>query len=117
MFEVRKTFELAGAHQLNLDRDSKCNQLHGHNWMVTVCCRSDVVGTDGMVIDFIEIKKAFKKEVHAKLDHANLNAYFGQPTAENIAKWVYEHLQHEIGARVFRVEVVESRDNMAAYEE
>jgi len=30
--------EIAGAHRLELDYESKCSNLHGHNWIVTVYC-------------------------------------------------------------------------------
>ena len=32
--------EIAGCHRLNLSYESKCSQLHGHNWIVTVFCRA-----------------------------------------------------------------------------
>ena len=31
MYEIKKTFEIAAAHRLSLDYDSKCTNLHGHN--------------------------------------------------------------------------------------
>jgi 6-pyruvoyltetrahydropterin/6-carboxytetrahydropterin synthase len=68
MFEIKKTFEIAGSHCLNLPYESKCNNLHGHNWLITVRCRAsdeDVDKNNGMVVDFTHIKK----KIHDVLDH------------------------------------------------
>ena len=41
MYYVKKTMEISAAHRLTLDYESKCTQLHGHNWMVTVFCKAE----------------------------------------------------------------------------
>ncbi|MBR5271649.1 MAG: 6-carboxytetrahydropterin synthase, partial [Clostridia bacterium] len=33
MYEVRKRLEISAAHKLALNYDSKCTNLHGHNWI------------------------------------------------------------------------------------
>ena len=85
MYYVSKTIEIAGAHKLVLPYDSKCSNIHGHNWVVTVYCKSKSLTSYGMVIDFTKIKSA----VHDKLDHKYINEVLGDlnPTAENVAKW------------------------------
>ncbi|MBQ6659367.1 MAG: 6-carboxytetrahydropterin synthase, partial [Prevotella sp.] len=40
MYYVKKTMEISAAHQLQLDYESKCTNLHGHNWIITVYCKS-----------------------------------------------------------------------------
>ena len=50
MFKIQKTMEISGSHQLNLDYDSACKQLHGHNWFVTVYVKADNVNKE----DFYE---------------------------------------------------------------
>lgn len=108
MYYVKKTMEIAGCHQLSLSYGSKCEHLHGHNWMVTVYCRSEELNADGMVADFTVIKR----KIHGYLDHGNLNELLPfNPTAENIARWVCDQIP-----TCYRVEVWESKDNMAAYE-
>ena len=69
MYTVIKRLEVSAAHSLNLSYSSKCENLHGHNWVITVYCRSAELNADGMVVDFSHIKKAVKE----KLDHQNLN--------------------------------------------
>ena len=108
MFIVKKRMEIAGAHRLNLNYESKCANLHGHNWIVTVWCKSQTLNQAGMVIDFTHIKR----EVQDKLDHKFLNDVVPfNPTAENIAKWVCEQIPH-----CYRVSVQESEGNVATYE-
>ena len=108
MFIVKKRMEIAGAHRLNLNYESKCANLHGHNWIVTVWCKSQTLNDNGMVMDFTHIKR----EVQDKLDHKFLNDVVPfNPTAENIAKWVCEQIPN-----CYRVSVQESEGNVATYE-
>ena len=108
MYTVKKRMEIAGAHRLNLNYESKCANLHGHNWIVVVWCKSQTLDANGMVIDFTHIKR----EVQEKLDHKFLNDVVPfNPTAENIAKWVCEQIPH-----CYRVSVQESEGNFATYE-
>lgn len=107
MYYVSKRMEIAGSHRLNLSYESKCQNLHGHNWIVTVFCCSENLNKDGMVCDF----KHIKDQIHGKLDHANLNDIFlFNPTAENIAKWICDQIP-----TCYKVMVQESEGNMATY--
>lgn len=109
MYTVIKRMEISASHSLRLSYPSKCENLHGHNWMITVYCRSKELNADGMVVDFSHIKRAVK----SLLDHQNLNDILPfNPTAENIAFWVYEQIPS-----CFKVEVKESEGNTAIYEE
>ena len=108
MYYVSKRMEIAGAHRLQLSYDSKCSNLHGHNWIVTVFCCSSCLNADGMVCDFAHIKR----EVHGFLDHQNLNEILPfNPTAENIARWICDLVPN-----CYKVEVRESEGNVAIYE-
>lgn len=108
MYYVKKRFEISGAHQLSLSYESKCTMLHGHNWIITVFCRSKELNADGMVTDFSTIKQ----EICNQLDHKNFNDVLDfNPTAENIAKWICDRTNN-----CYRVEVQESEDNIATYE-
>ena len=108
MYTVKKRIEVSGAHFLNLPYDSKCRQLHGHNWIITVTCQREKLNPSGMVIDFVKIK-----EIVQRLDHANINDILGDlnPTAENIACWLCEQIPYCVA-----VEVQESEGNTARYE-
>lgn len=108
MYYVRKRLEVSAAHRLTLDYESKCTVVHGHNWIITVECRSGELNANGMVVDFTELKRI----VLGKMDHQVLNDVFEfNPTAENIARWVVENVPC-----CYRCEVQESEGNVAAYE-
>lgn len=108
MYFIKKRLEIAGSHHLKLDYESKCSNLHGHNWIITVYCKSETLDNNGMVIDFTHIKKA----VSDKLDHQNLNEIFDfNPTAENIARWMCDNVP-----KCYKVDVQESEGNTATYE-
>lgn len=99
--------EVAAAHNLSLDYESKCTNLHGHNWIIIVHCAAKVLNHNGMVVDFTNVKKA----IHDKLDHGYINDIIDvNPTAENMAKWVCEQIPE-----CYKVEVQESEGNTAIY--
>ena len=60
MYTVIKRMEVSAAHSLNLSYQSKCENLHGHNWIITVYCRAKELNADGMVVDFSHIKQTVK---------------------------------------------------------
>ena len=108
MFTVKKRIEISASHSLNLSYESKCEQLHGHNWVIEIYCRSRELNADGMVIDFSHIKEIIKD----KLDHKNLNDILPfNTTAENMARWICDQVPH-----CFKVMVQESENNTAWYE-
>ena len=118
MYFVKKRMEIAGAHKLDLPYKSKCTNLHGHNWIVTVHCVSKELTDFGMVVDFKHIKNA----VHDKLDHQYLNEVLNgdfNPTAENLAHYICHHLNMiedlRTSGMVYRVDVQESEGNTATY--
>lgn len=114
MYIVSKRMEIAGAHQLNLPYESKCSNLHGHNWIVTVYCATDELTDCGMVIDF----KKLKDLVHDRLDHTYINYELENinPTAENIAKWIHDVVDAECETGYCcKVDVQESEGNTAMY--
>lgn len=108
MYYVKKRIEISASHRLELDYESKCASLHGHNWIITVYCRSRELTAGGMVVDFTSIKH----EITSRLDHRCLNDVFPfNPTAENIARWVCDTIPC-----CYRVDVQESEGNVATYE-
>lgn len=108
MYYVSKRMEIAGCHRLKLSYESKCENLHGHNWIVIVHCKSKELNSDGMVCDF----KHIKNKIHGYLDHGNFNELLPlNPTAENIAHWIVEQIPE-----CYKASVQESEGNIAVYE-
>lgn len=109
MYYVKKRMEVSAAHNLFLDYESKCKNLHGHNYIITVYCKSNHLNSAGMVIDFSHIK-----EVVNEFDHKYINDMepFDRinPTAENMAEYICCHITN-----CYRVDVEETKGNVATY--
>lgn len=108
MYFTKTRFTISCSHRLALDYESKCTKIHGHNWLITVHCKSEKLDSCGMVMDFSTVKHMIKE----RLDHSHLNDTFPQPTAEYIARWICERLT----PFCYRVDIEESPGNEASYE-
>ena len=107
MYQVHKRLEVSASNRLKLSYESKCENLHGHNWIIDIYIRGEELNQDGMLMDFTHIKR----DIQDKLDHKNLNDVLPfNPTAENMAKWIHDQLDG-----CFRVDVQESENNVASY--
>lgn len=114
MYYISKRIEVAGAHNLKLPYESKCENLHGHNWIITIYCKSRQLTDFGMIVDFKKIKTA----ISDRIDHQYLNNVIEiNPTAENMAKWICDEVNNicEVGC-CYKVSVQESEGNTAIYE-
>lgn len=109
MYKIKKRLVVSAAHYLKLDYESKCTQLHGHNWIIDVYLRSEKLDSNGMIMDFSLIKQKIEKV----LDHKVLNDVIPMnPTAENIAYWICQQL----APFCYKVVIEESPNNSASYE-
>lgn len=119
MFELKITDHFAAAHQLKMVAE-KCENLHGHNWKVEAYVVGDALNAAGVLVDFGELK-AYLDDIMNRLDHKFLNElslFDGNPSSENIAKYIADELQVSLpddGVRVSRVAVWESENACATY--
>jgi 6-pyruvoyltetrahydropterin/6-carboxytetrahydropterin synthase len=120
MYDVTVKTGFAAAHQLRL-YDGKYENLHGHNWTAEVTVEADELDQIGVGIDFVELKAMVEKNL-SQLDYHNINEVppFDEqnPSAENIARWLFLKLKAEVNSnstRVKRVEICEMEGCGASY--
>lgn len=120
MFEISIKSHFCGAHSLK-GYEGKCANLHGHNWEVEIFLRGSRTNRLGMLVDFKHAKKLLQ-DVLSKIDHHNLNRLppfkKENPSAENIAKYVFGELSRKIkfpNCRLQRVRVSETPSNAAFF--
>ena len=110
MHSVTRVIHFCYGHRL-MDYAGKCRHPHGHNGKLEVTIRKDSLDRLGMVMDFEDIKATVQRWVDDELDHKMLLSskdplvavlrglgepvvvIEGNPTAENIAKLVFERAQ------------------------
>ena len=143
MYSITKRIELAGAHFLDLPYESKCQQVHGHNWIVDVTIEGGELTEFGMLADFTHIKNITHLLDHKfivtenqldlmkvgspaapiqKLLHKSLVALpVLNTTAECMAEYLFTMLnkcicqdEHKTGA-VTKVTIQESEGNVACF--
>jgi 6-pyruvoyltetrahydropterin/6-carboxytetrahydropterin synthase len=107
---VCREFTFDSAHRLE-EYKGKCEALHGHTYRLRVSLEAPV-GADGIAVDFCEIKKVVDERVLAALDHVYLNEVLPQPTAENMAVWIWKRLE---GLPLFEVRLWETPTSFVSY--
>jgi len=118
VYEIKIITDFAAAHHLRNFR-GKCENLHGHNWKVEVVFRGNKLDESGVLVDFAEVKQA-TRELLGEIDHQYLNdlPFFREnnPSSENIARYLFEHLSKRLDSEVLRLYSVsawESADSCA----
>lgn len=139
MYYLRTEASFDAVHFLK-GYDGKCANIHGHRWRIVAEIQGEKLQEDeetkGMVIDFTDLKKDLK-ELCNSFDHIliyeentlmdkTVNALSEEgfalrevefrPTAENLAKYFFDKIK-EKGYDIHRVEVYETPNNCAIYEE
>ncbi|MFV0477262.1 MAG: 6-carboxytetrahydropterin synthase QueD [Parahaliea sp.] len=93
--EIYKEFHFEAAHRLpHVPAGHKCARLHGHSFHVRLSVSGDIGKISGWVMDFSDLKAAFKP-ILDELDHHYLNDIPGleNPTSEQIARWIWQRLE------------------------
>jgi len=120
MYEVTIIKSFSAAHLL-ADIGGKCETLHGHNFKVEVSVAADQLDANGLLIDFRFLKKILG-EILDDIDRKHLNAlshFKGiNPSAENIAKYIYDQMDEKVktaGVHMVRVKIWESENAAVSY--
>ncbi|KGQ63863.1 6-carboxytetrahydropterin synthase QueD [Gallibacterium anatis] len=141
MLKVAKEFSFDMAHLLD-GHDGKCQNLHGHTYKLQVIVSGETENNGakkGMVIDFADLKRAVNELIISPMDHAfiydqsseretkiaqllqQLNSKtFALPvrsTAENLAQFIFQRLQENVGFHLHSVRLWETPTSFAEYGE
>ena len=115
---IRKSF--SAAHILK-EIGGKCEDLHGHNFVVEVTVKGESLNKEDLLIDF-RILKRWTNEILEQLDHKYLNQidiFKGMnPSSEQIARYIHDRLTDNMKSmtlKVSRVTVWESENARVAY--
>ncbi len=102
MYELTVKAHFDAAHSLR-GYPGECKNLHGHTWDVEATVCGEDLDDIEIVYDFKQLK-ADLGAVLEPFDHAHLNEIepFDRlsPTAENLARVVYDALVEKVGAQV-----------------
>ena len=131
MYKVTKHIDFCYGHRL-LNYAGKCSHLHGHNARAEVDIAAEGLDNRGMVYDFADIKERVKVWIDETLDHnmllnkadpvvavlqekgERLYLMAENPTAENIAKLIFEYA-HSRGLPVVEVRLWETPTSHESY--
>lgn len=87
---VTREFTFDAAHFLT-DYYGKCERMHGHTYKLSVTLEGKVQ-SNGLLIDFVVLKRIVKSRVLDKLDHNLLNDVVKNPSAERVVMWIWDQL-------------------------
>lgn len=127
MFEIKIYAHFDAAHRLR-NYTGKCSCLHGHTWKIEAVVQGKQLDSTGMLVDF-KMLKEFLAKIVDEFDHHYINdlPVFADnkpdalnPTAENIANYIYKEMRQQLdtritGIRLKEIRVWESSDTCAAY--
>jgi 6-pyruvoyltetrahydropterin/6-carboxytetrahydropterin synthase len=95
LMRVTQCFTFEAAHRLpNVPDTHRCKRMHGHGYRVELTFEGAIDLESGFVVDFLDIEAVFAS-ILDQLDHRTLNEVAGleNPTAENIAIWVFDRVR------------------------
>ena len=120
MYEVTIKKSFSAAHLLK-EIGGKCEELHGHNFLVEVSVAAESLNSEGLLIDF-RVLKRWTDEVLEQLDHKYLNEleYFKNinPSSEQLARFLFDRISEksrQAKVTLSRVTVWESENSRVSY--
>jgi len=119
MYEVTIRKDFSAAHVLQ-EIGGKCEDLHGHNFIVEATIGGRSLNSEGILVDFRDVKK-WLAGILEEFDHRCLHelpSFSGiNPSSENIAKLIYERISGNLppGLSMLKVTVWESDNARVSY--
>ena len=129
--ELGRRYKFAASHRLHSKKLSaeensrvygKCNNPHGHghNYVVEINVSGTVDPATGMIVNLVDLDGFVEREVIEAFDHRSLNeevpAFRDQvPTTENVCIEIYQRLKNFPQAKLERVRVEETGNNVFEY--
>ncbi len=122
MISLSRTIHFNAAHRLwNPEKSEAWNREtygdatspsgYGHNYVLEVSVAGPVDAEDGMIVNLSDLDRILKEEVDRPLDHRHLNAEIPEfartvPTAENLARWIWDRVAARIAREGWRCQLV-----------
>lgn len=109
---ICKEFTFDAAHKLE-NYEGKCANLHGHTYKLQVFVKGPIQ-ENGLLIDFVDLKKHVKKKVIDLLDHKYINEVINtQSSVENISIWIWDQLKGSLP--LYEIRLWETPTSFAIY--
>ena len=116
MYELKAQMYFSAAHHL-LNYNGKCENMHGHNWLVEAFVSGTELDKSNILVDYKVIKSNLK-EVLDYLDHKDINElpeFKGiSPSSVVLAKFIFEKMRERI-PQTSKVSVWETSTSCASY--
>ena len=134
MYQIEVRINFRAGHRLLPPYKGKCTNVHGEYFGAIFVLEKVTLDENGMLIDFGVVKDKLKNWIDEYLDHAyiyNKNDEVGiylnkkgfktycigkrNPTAENLAEWLYHVSKNLLKLPVIKVGVIESTETNTAW--
>ncbi|MDR3616226.1 MAG: 6-carboxytetrahydropterin synthase QueD [Candidatus Obscuribacterales bacterium] len=110
MYQIAKELHFCYGHRL-MNHNGKCKRLHGHNAKVLITVEAENLDSDGMLMDFSDLKRDVSNWIDEKFDHQMLlhkddpivaaltasgepfQILEVHPTAENLAHLIFDFVK------------------------
>ena len=100
--KIKLIRSFSAAHRLPR-YNGPCHDLHGHTWKVVFVLEGPV-GPDGMVCDFKVVKNLLDNHLP---DHRFLNDLLENPTAENLAQYLFDKISPALAEKKLTLKTLE----------
>lgn len=110
---ITKQIEIDMGHRVP-NHKSKCRNLHGHRYVIEAGVDDKVIekegdSSEGMVIDFGDLKEIMMREIDGKFDHG-----FVMSKSDELGE-TFDSIKHEMDMKILFVPFVPTAENLAKH--